>query len=225
MLKQSQTNLILLLLQIDLITVKIMVGQITIKIMVGQAYDGAAVFSGSKKGVQLRMRVHSAHSIYIHCACHRLQLACIQAAEKVQAIKKMFTMMRNLWKLFYYSPMKAENLKGVQAALKLPKLKIVKPSDTRWLSHERCMQAIKQNLPAIITNLQHLHETTGNSKAFGISTLLTTFTAVSCCFLILYSSKISSHKNFVIFVCTRPRQKYFRRIFWSYMVIDELLAI
>ncbi len=50
------------------------------KRLIGQGCDGAAVFSGVKTGVQTRMRVHSAHALYFHCACHRLQFASIQAA-------------------------------------------------------------------------------------------------------------------------------------------------
>ena len=34
-------------------------------------------------------------------------------------------------------PQNAETLKGIQAVICFRKLKIVKPSDTRWLSHER----------------------------------------------------------------------------------------
>ncbi|KAI6654448.1 hypothetical protein LOD99_844 [Oopsacas minuta] len=45
---------------------------------------------------------------------HRLQLASIQAAESITVINKMFGTMTSLWKLFYYSPKKAEALKVVQ---------------------------------------------------------------------------------------------------------------
>ena len=109
--------------------------------LISQAYDGASVFSGHKTGVQVRIRTHSAHALYIHCACHRLQLAAIQAADSNLEFKNNFGMMTSMWKLFYYSPKKAELLKEVQAVLNLPELKIVKPSETRWLSHERCARA------------------------------------------------------------------------------------
>ena len=65
-------------------------------------------------------------------------------------------MLLSLWKLFYYSPQAAEKLKQVQSVLNLPELKVIKPSSTRWLSHERCIRAIRKELPAIIlleTNL------------------------------------------------------------------------
>ena len=71
--------------------------------LVGQDYDGAATFA-EDNGVQRRIRAHAAHSIYIQCACHRLQLASIHAANKSPEVKKMFGTMGNPWKLFYYSP-------------------------------------------------------------------------------------------------------------------------
>ena len=72
--------------------------------LVSQGYDGAATFSGNRTGVQTRMKVHAAHALYIHCSCHRLQLASIQAADAVGTVRRMFGTMTNLWKLFYYSP-------------------------------------------------------------------------------------------------------------------------
>jgi hypothetical protein len=78
----------------------------------------------------------------------------MQAAEKVPWMTKLFGMMSNLWKLFYYSPKKAEKLKEIQSVLNLPELKIVKPSSTRWLSHERCVKAICREFPALILTLQ-----------------------------------------------------------------------
>ena len=74
--------------------------------LVGQGYDGASVFSGHVNGVQKRLRLHSCHAIYIHCACHRLQLASLQAADAITSVKKIFGAMSNLWKLFHYSPKK-----------------------------------------------------------------------------------------------------------------------
>ena len=68
--------------------------------LVAQGYDGAATFLGSKSGVQKRIRVHAPHALYIHCSCHRLQLASIQAAESVDTIKKMFGTMESLWSYF-----------------------------------------------------------------------------------------------------------------------------
>ncbi len=63
--------------------------------------------------------------------------------------------------------------------LGLPELKIVKPSSTRWLSHERCMKAIRKELPALILTLQDLYETSGDAEAFGIQKILSSFGGVA----------------------------------------------
>ena len=152
--------------------------------LVGQGYDGASPFSGVHSGVQKRMRVHAAHALYTHCSCHRLQLASMQAAESIPAVKKMFGKMGNLWKLFYYSPKKAEALKEIQSVLKLPELKAVKPSDTRWLSHERCVRAICKELSALIVTLQQLYEVSGDAEAYGLAMVLSSFSGVATIFLL-----------------------------------------
>ena len=149
------------------------------KKLIGQGYDGAAPFSGRNTGVQKRMHTLSGHALYIHCSCHRLQLASIQAAESVPQIQKFFGMLLNLWKLFYYSPKKAEKLKEVQSVLNHPELKVVKPSSTRWLSHERCVRAVRKELPAILITLQDLYETTSDAEAFGVQSILSSFAGVA----------------------------------------------
>ena len=96
----------------------------------------------------------------------------------------MFGTMTNLWKLFYYSHKKAQALKDVQSVLSLPDLKVVKPSSTRWLSHERCLHAIRKDLPAIIITLQQLYQISGDAEAYGISLVLSSFSGVASIILL-----------------------------------------
>ena len=55
----------------------------------------------------------------------------------------------------------------------------MKPSDTRWLSHEHCVRAIYRELPSLIVTLQQLYETSGDAEAYGIGALLATYTGVA----------------------------------------------
>ena len=55
----------------------------------------------------------------------------------------------------------------------------MKPSDTRWLSHERCVRAIYRELHALKVTLQQLYETSGDAEAYGIGVLLATYTGVA----------------------------------------------
>ena len=100
-------------------------------------------FDGDKKGVQRRLKELSPHALFVHCRCHVLQLASVQAANATSGIKHVYTTLMMLWKFFHYSPKRAESLKEIQKVLDLPELKIMKPSDTRWRAHERCVKAVK----------------------------------------------------------------------------------
>ena len=91
----------------------------------------------------------------------------------------MFGTMVSLWSLFYYSPQKAESLKHVQVVLNLPELKVIKPSDTRWLSHERCVCAILRVLPALITTLQSIYDECGDAEAYELTLVLRSYSGVA----------------------------------------------
>ena len=125
----------------------------------GMGFDGAATFSGNKTGVQRRLKELSSHALLIHCCCHVLQLASVQAANAAPGINHVYTTLMTLWKFFHYSPERAESLKEIQKVLDLPELKIVKPSDTRWLAHECYVKAVKASYSSIVLALENIHET------------------------------------------------------------------
>ena len=70
----------------------------------------------------------------------------------------MYITLISLWKYFHFSPKRAQSLKEIQNVLDLPELKIAKPSDTRWLAHERCVKAVKSIYAAIVTTLDNIYE-------------------------------------------------------------------
>ena len=113
-------------------------------------------------------------------------MACVQAANSTQGIKHVYTTLTTLWKYFHYSPKRAECLKEVQRVLDMPELKIIKPSDTRWLAHERCVKVVKENYCAIVIGLNSLYEETHEPEALGISKALCKKSTVSAMFLLDY---------------------------------------
>ena len=122
--------------------------------LVVMGFDGAATFAGKKLGVQARLQKHAPHSLFVHCHCHKLQLACVQSANSTEGIKHVYTTFTTLWKFFHYSPKRRQHPKEIQKVLDLPKLKIVKPSDTRWLSHDECVSTVKKCYGAIVSGLK-----------------------------------------------------------------------
>ena len=77
---------------------------IQISKLVGMGFDGAATFSGKHKGVQSLLKKNSPHAVFVHCHCHLLQLACVQAANNINGIKHVYVTLTSLWKFFHYSP-------------------------------------------------------------------------------------------------------------------------
>ena len=55
----------------------------------------------------------------------------------------------------------------------------MKPSDTRWLSHEHCVKAIHKELPPLLQTLSQLYESSGDAEADGIYVLLASVNGVS----------------------------------------------
>ena len=92
--------------------------------------------------------------------------------------------MKSLWKLFYYSPKKAEALKDVQNVLGLSELKVVKPSGTRWSSHERCIRTIRKELASLIITLDKLYKKSGDAEVYGLSLVLSSYSGIATIFLL-----------------------------------------
>ena len=85
---------------------------------------------------------------------------------------------------FHYSPKYAESLKVIQKVLDLPELKIVKPSDTHWLAHEHCVQAVKASYSSIV--LKNIYETSHGPEALGLSKAPSSHSTIAAMYLLDY---------------------------------------
>ena len=157
---------------------------IEIKKIRGLGFDGASTMSGTKPGVQLRVRLHAPSALYVHCHCHQLQLASVHAADEHTEVKRMFGTLLTLWKTFHYSPKKAEKLTEIQKVLDAPELKVIKPSDTRWLARERCVRAVRKSLPSLVVTFQEIYNENGDAEAYGLARLLCKYKFVSCLYML-----------------------------------------
>ena len=68
--------------------------------------------------------------------------------------------------------------------LNAPELKMVKPSDTHWLSRERAVHAVHQSLPALVTTFEEIYNKTGDTEAHEIATLLNKYNTVACIYML-----------------------------------------
>ena len=108
----------------------------------------------------------------------------MQAANGTAGIEHVYVTLTTLWKFFYYSPKPAQSLK--EKVLDFPELKIIKPSDTRWLAHERCVRAVKANYSASITSLDHIYNESHEPEALGIKKALCKKSTIAAIHLLDY---------------------------------------
>ena len=134
-------------------------------------------------GVQARLKKHAPHAVFVHCHCHLLQLACVQAANSTTGIKHVYNTLTTLWKYFHYPPKRAESLKEIQHVLNVPEMKVIKPSDTRWLAHEWCIKAVKASYNALVVTLDSNYQNFHAPEALGKYKALSKFTTIAAIYL------------------------------------------
>ena len=91
-----------------------------------------------------------------------------------------------LGKFFHHSPKRAESLNEIQKVLDLPELKIVNPSGTQLLAHERCVKAVKPSYSSIGLALENIYETSHEPEALGLSKALSSHSTTVAMYLLDY---------------------------------------
>ena len=59
-------------------------------------------------------------------------------------------------------------LKEIQHVLDVPEMKVNKPSDTRWLAHERCVKAVKVSYTSLVVTLDSNYQNFHAPEALGL---------------------------------------------------------
>ena len=136
-------------------------------------------------GVQRKLKELSPHALFVHCRCHVLQLASVQAANATPGIKHVYYP-DDIMEVLSLTPKTCRVIKEIQKELDLPELKIMKPSDTRWLAHEHCVKAVKASYSSIVLALENIYETSHEPEALGLSKALSSHSTIAAMYLLDY---------------------------------------
>ena len=63
-------------------------------------------------------------------------------------------------------PLRRRFTEGIQAVLGFPDLKILKPCNTSWLSHECCVKATCTEVPLLLQTLSQLYKSSGDAEPY-----------------------------------------------------------
>lgn len=126
--------------------------------LVAFGFDGAANFSGNISGVRRRISDKAQREIpYVHCRAHVLSLAITSTRNKFPKIKRIFFVLKDIYKLFHKSPKREHILHSVQEVLNDPVLRIPEATDVRWLSHHKVVNAVVRSYLSIMVACEHIH--------------------------------------------------------------------
>jgi hypothetical protein len=104
--------------------------------LIAQTYDGAAVMSGSLKGVQALIKESYPDAQYIHCHAHQLNLVMMKAASINSNVKVFFANIQGLCTFFSTSPQRTKVLDEIV------KKRLPRSAPTRWNFQSRSIMTI-----------------------------------------------------------------------------------
>ena len=115
---------------------------------------------------------------------HRFALAASQAGGKVKFINDTFKpTLRQLFYFYENSSVRSSGLRALEELLQTPALKLKKPLDTHWLSHDNACQTLKKVLPAVIASLECEAEERGEALAVGLSRVVQRYNFIATLYM------------------------------------------
>lgn len=105
--------------------------------LVAQTYDGAAVLSSERNGVQSLVRQQCPLAEYVWCSAHVLNLVLSKSCERIPETKRFFNLIKTLANFFNNSTKRQNHYNKMADMKKLPRV-----ADTRWTYNSRTVNVI-----------------------------------------------------------------------------------
>lgn len=130
---------------------------LSITMCYGQSYDGASTMSGEISGLQARVRDIAPNALFTHCCAHNLNLILIDTVTSNVQTQLFFGTLESVYTFFSGSLPRLSILKEEQRnSIESFALTLKRLCDTRWASRKSAVDAILQNLPALVVALQRI---------------------------------------------------------------------
>ncbi len=125
-----------------------------LKCLAGGSSDGASMMVGRHGGVMAKLQeVAPSGFVSTHCVAHRLALAASDACKGIHMISTFERIVNQIYTFFSKSTTQAAGLCEMQKVMNEPKLKLKRAAETRWLSHESTVDALRRSVKAVKATL------------------------------------------------------------------------
>lgn len=113
--------------------------------------DGASTFTGKDNGVCALMKQSwNPMMTSYHCMAHKLNLASEDAVHSTPCIEQHLEIINSVYVYFSHSSKRTNELENIQRDLKIKIRHLIRPTSTRWLSHDMAVDAVHYLYPALI---------------------------------------------------------------------------
>lgn len=149
--------------------------------LIGLGSDGAAVMVGQRNGVAKILKDKTEGLLVnCHCIAHRLALASAEAANEIPYLRKFRDILRQLFYFFQNSAVRMAGFTALQKLLETPEIKLKQANDTRWLSHDAAVQALRRSLVTVVTALEREATERNDAAAVGLSKFIKIMISFHC---------------------------------------------
>lgn len=163
--------------------------------LVGQAYDGAAVMSGKKSGVQARIKEVANVAFYVHCSAHCLNLVLVDTVKGLPEADCFFSLLQQLYTYMSGSAVHSKwlNVQKEMYSGDAPR-ELQALSDTRWASRYNACRNLWDRLPAVVKVLEDLAEENSGERSIGARGLLPQINLQFIVFLAIFKKLLGDAK-------------------------------
>lgn len=132
--------------------------------LIAQSYDGAAVMSGQKSGVNVKIKEKYPFAFFIHCYAHQLNLIMIQSISKNKQVRIFFSNLSEIPVFFSHSPQRVSVLDEI-VGVRLPRT-----VQTRWNFNIRTINTVFEHWEDLIICMDKIIETSLQTKTINQAT-------------------------------------------------------
>ena len=131
--------------------------------LVGMGSDGCNVLLGSRNPVLTRLKAKQPSLVSFHCNCHVATLIANHASAKLPDYLHDITI--QIWYYFHTSPKRQRTFENYHVFTECKPHKLLKASQTRWLSLEACVNRFLEQYEALLSYFRSTDERIGYCKA------------------------------------------------------------
>lgn len=124
--------------------------------LVSATTDGANVMVGAHNSVTARLREKQSQLYTLHCPCHISALISTNACQKIPAVVEQ--LVRDIFSHFSSSPKRQFLYSQFQTFVDCKPHKLLRPSQTRWLSLQQVVDRTIEQYPALLSYFKRYEE-------------------------------------------------------------------